>query len=511
MVLAGANANKVSLLNSDAWTTETPKMDQELGSEFGWYDRLFFGYRDGMVFDYGDWEARDLQEFLNKDYKGRQIEAVLSQPIISATRTMTPAKGDAGEYEWLNAFWEADPLNGGCETSLDLVVDQMTTGITYKKAFWNVVWTEGVGDFAGKIVPSKYAWRPQTTCRAMRDAKTAALVGFEQEAYYTGPDMVSGIYPIQVPLSQALIFIHGARRDPINGTSDMEVAYWAWRTKQKLLFLWFQFLEGVSLPRVIAYAQEQTDADQIAGQVRKLKSSGAIGVGTQGSVHTKVDQLDLSGKGAEQFHTAIQWLDGCATNSVLAGFLDLTAHGSSRSGGPVGVHLAKDAGDFFLQTLETKTHEMQSAIRRDLFGPMLRHNFGPQARIPQYEFEPLNAEDKSASVTMLTDLLRSRDPALVPDEFIGELAQQVADYVGMDGDKIRAAFDKAAQSARDNAAKGLGPSGLPVPGMASPAGQAVAGVAGAVGAATKTVAQAKQPAGTQRIPGINAPTLPTSY
>lgn len=466
----------------DGWNL--PSLNQEEGSPFGWYDRLLFGWRDGMVFDYGDWEARDLYEMMGKDYKARQLENVLTLPFISATHNNVAAKGDKGEMEWLNNFWEQDHLNGGCRTPLNMIVDLMTSGVTYKKAFFEKVWVRGQGDFADNVVYGDVAWRPQTTCRMMRDPKHGRFAGFEQEAYYIGPEITKGHWPIQVKAKNAFVYVHGLRRDPINGTSDMEIAYWAYKTKQKILFLWFQFLENVSLPRVTVTASDPNVATQIAQQIARLKSSGVIPLAApQGPESVKIDQLDVSGKGAEQFLSAIQWLDNAATDAVLAGFLNLVS-GNAQTAGASNA-LSKDASDFFLQMEEATAREMEYSIRKDLYAPLIRHNFGKQAAVPHFKFEPLNDVDKATTVTLFQSMITSRGLAvpgqsLIPDSFVEMLAEQVAGYIGLDGKVVSADFAKAAATAAANAAKASAAG-------ASPAGQAIAGVSGAVTAATQAV------------------------
>lgn len=475
----------------------TSRLGKEQGFEFGWNDRLFYGWQEGRVFDYGDWEARDLHDLLAKDYKARQIESVLCLPIISATHSITPAKKDKGEAEWLSAFFDADPLSSGCRTPLRLVIDQMTSAFSYRRAFFEKVWDVGTGDFAGKTVYSKLAWRPQTTCRLVRHDRTGEILGFEQDSYHPGAAL-NAVDPIFVKRQNAFIYVHGARRDPINGLSAMDIPYWAYRTKQKVMFLWFQFLEGVSLPRTIVQTQDEGSAKQIGRNVAALRNSGVLPVTAPGGPDTvKIQSLDLSGKGAEQFMAAIKWLDSCATNSVLAGFLDLTqAAASGPSGGSWA--LSRDASDFYLQTRESDAHEIAYSIRRDLFAPLIRVNFGPNAAIPLFTFEPLNDEDKATSVTLLQTLMQSRDPALIPDEFIGELAQQVADYLGLNGDKVRKAFEETAakvEATNAAAAQAAASGQLPprtAPGRPAPPNAAnLAPVAAAVGQAHRMVRAAQ--------------------
>lgn len=472
--------------NEDGWNL--PPLDSEQGTEFGWADRMFYGFADGKVFDYADWEARDLERMIKKDYQSRKIEAVLTFPIMGASHKIAPAKGDSGEAEWLTAFWETDELNGGCDTPLQQIIDQMTSAFMFKRAYFNKVWTRGQGDFEGKVVYSKLGWRPQTTCRLMRDAKTGALAGFQQEPYYAGPDVSSTIFPYNFDMRESYIYIHGTRRDPIQGISDLEIPYWAYMTKQKILFLWFQFLEGVSLPRTTVKARDPENAKRIAQDLSRVKSSGVLPIDTGGGdpKSIEIDTLDLSGKGADQFQAAITWLDGAATNSVLAGFLDLAGAAANglRGGGGGSYALSKDASDFFLRSLESKVGEMEKSLRRDLFAPIIRYNFGPKSRVPAFAFEPLNAEDKSAAVALLQTMLgvpaSPGGTSQVPVEFTAALAAEVADYIGMDATNVESQFiaaGKAAQAAAlkasQQAASQLGQQTANMAGQVNKAGQMV--------------------------------------
>lgn len=485
-------------------------LDKEEGSEFGWFDRLLFGWRDGKVFDYGDWEARDIYEMLARDYRARQLENVLVQPILAAERDIVPADGDSGECEWLKEFWKLDHLNGGCKTSLEEIVELSTSAISYKRAFFEKVWTRGTGDFADALVYDKLGWRPQTTCRMRRDPKNGDFAGFEQEAFYVGPEIAQGHWPIEIPAQRAFVHLHDRRRDPLNGSSDMEIAYWCWKTKQKILFLWFQFLENVSLPRTLVTGPDIATANAMAAQIAKLKGSGVLPVvgktGSRASGHSlDVTTLDVSGKGAEQFMNAIQWLDNAASDAVNAGFVNLTG-GTGNMGQAGGSYaLSKNAGDLFLQREESKTHELSHSIRRHVFAPLVRANKGPSASVPHLRFEPLNDEDKSTAVELLQTALGVRfapgQPDTVPSEFVEELAGQVANYLGLDAKKITKAFQDQAKQSAEAAAKQSAAG-------ASPQGQAVAGISGATNSALQVVQRLRNPRPNNSPPKADYPPVP---
>jgi len=476
-------AEIVPIKAEDGWNL--PPLGQEDGTAFGWFDRWQVGTTpDGkLITDYADWEARDLYQMLQRDYKSRQMENALVLPIISAEHSIVEMKGDRGESEWLNTYMSADLLSGGMRTSLDELIGLTTTGFSYKRAYFEKVVRPGTGIFSGKFVYDDIAFRPQTTCRIMREPVTGRYAGFEQEAYYIGPEISRpNKWPIQIEPQRAFVFTHGTRRDPLNGTSDMEVAYWAYKTKQKILLLWFQFAERVALPRVVVKANDGGTAKNVASEIARMKNSGVIPIAApQGPASVGIDMLDVSGKGAEQFQEIIQWLDNAATQSILAGFLELT---STTGLGRGSYALSSDASDFFLQSLESKAREIEHQVRLEVFAPLIRWNFGPDAVVPRLKFEPLNDIDKSTAVTLLETAMAMPPGGPVPNSFIAGLAEQVSSYVGLDGQQMKkdfqSSFDQAAQLARQQAAN-MG--GAP----ASPVGQAVAGVAGAVGAAQQAV------------------------
>lgn len=476
---------------------DVPPLGREDGTAYGYYDRLQVGTTpDGkLLTDYADWEARDIFDMLARDYKAKQIENVLSLPVMSAEHNIVPGEGDSGEAQWLKDYWHLDPLQGGCRTSLNQIIGLCTSAFSYKRAYFEKVWGKGVGKFAGKLVYADVAYRPQTTCRVMRDPINGRLKGFEQEAYYIGPGIKQNDkWPIRIPPNRAFIYTNGTRRDPINGVSDMEVAFWAYKTKQKILMLWMQFLQGVALPRIITKANDQDTATEIAREIARMKGSGVLPVAAPGGPQSVgIDVLDASGKGAEQFQAVITWLDACVADSVLAGFLNLTgASNTASAGGGTGSYaLSKDASDFFIQAMESKTRELEDQIRLGLFAPLIYHNFGPNAVVPHLQFEPLNDIDKATAVDLLKSSMAAPPGGPVPSSFVAALAEQVGDYVGLNGADMKAdfkaSFDAAAAQAKSEAlAKNA-------PGAASPVGQAVAGLAGAVQAAHEAVNGTEDP------------------
>lgn len=465
----------INLASEDA-TVTPPPMDKEVGFAFDWRDAMFLSWDGGAVFDYQEYESRDLNEMLKKDGKARTLENVLTLPIRQAKSGITPKKGDTGEAEWLNDFVNRSSNLGGMSTPLQLVISQATSAVTHKRAYFEKVFEL---DDDGRVVYKKLAYRPASTCRMLRDPKSGSFRGFEQDPLNIAILGSAQVKPVPIEAQRAFVYIHGIHRDPISGISDLEIAYWCYRTKVKLMFLWFQFLEGQSLPRTIVEASDLGKAQQVAQQVAKLKSSGVLPVSNTGGANSlNIHTVDASGKGAEQFKQALDYLDTMSSNSVLAGFTDLT---SMAHGGRGSMALSKDQTDFFLQARQGVAAELATFIENYVLADLVRYNFGPQGVVPSFDFGPLAEQDKDQTLDLLKSVIVA--PNLnIPDEFVKELALQVAGYLDLDPGEIAKAFESAQFQAQRQAARA----------GANPQGQQVAGLAGAAGAAERVVRTAQQ-------------------
>lgn len=430
-----------------------PPLDLEEGTQFGWNERLFLSWREGKVLDYGDWAARDIDDMFGNYYKATQLESAICGPIEGAVLNIKPAPGDRGEAEFWNTFAQADEFSGGMLTPQDLILSQLTSAFSYRKAYFEKVWTRGRGQFEkrpdgkqGSIVYSKIAYRPASTCRTVRTPQ-GQVIGFEQDPWYlgsVGDEQVPDV--IEVPNKRAVIYVHGQRRDPVNGVSDMQITHWCYQTMKRVLFLWIRYAEGLSLPRTTVMANDITTARQIAQQVAKAGAAATIPLAAPGGANNvAIDTLDVSGKGGEQFKALIDWLDQAAVNSNGAGFLSLTDH--EKSGGSWA--LSSNASDTYLQRLQAKAKEQAREYRRQVIAPFTLYNFGPGAAVPLCEYEPLNVEDIAPQIAMLQALMASRDPSLVPNELIEEVAALVAERWGLDVTKVR----QGVQDAQDRATK----------------------------------------------------------
>jgi hypothetical protein len=405
----------------------------EKGSSFRLFDTLFGEWDSGEVFEY-DFSSLDIRKALEKDGKLSCIEQALTLPILSAPWSIKPG-GPGGEKvaEELETFLRMGSLEGGMQTPIQLVIAQASSARAYKKAFFEKVYKEQ----DGKIWYDKIAFRPAETCRIGRDPDTGAYQGFRQTPVRQGGSKNFGDVDIRPPY--AWVHVNGLRRNPMSGTSDLQIALWCHETKMKILYLWTTFLATQAEPRLITTG---SDPDESAKKLASLRGGGVVGLpnGTTTSV------MESNGTAAQVFKDMINYLDSQMSSSVLANFTDL-ATGATGTGSYA---LSKDQSTFFVQSLEAYSSELAESITHNVLGDLVVYNYGRNAKFPKFEFGPLADSDVDRCVSLISTLAVSQNSAL-PFEFLEELTLKTATYLELDVAKVRDGMEKAAKVAEDKA------------------------------------------------------------
>ena len=406
---------------------DEPPIGKELGSSFSW-DSPFGGFEDGKVFAYNEPEHIDYAEMLKTDGKAASIELMLSYPIISAPWDIEPAKEDNGEAEFILAAFTDLPHQGGPRTTVEQLISQMTSAFTYRRCFFEKVFKI---DDTDRVVYDKLAWRPSETCELAFDAKSADIRGFRQHPVRWDNKPFRGVNGkgwVDIPMERAFIYTHGSWRDPLFGISSMEVPYWCYVTKRKLRWLWYQFLDQTMLPKTIVKNPNEDQARADAKKVATLRSRGVLGIGSD----TTVDPFESSGRGAEGYVEAIRYLESEMSNSILAGFMDLTSQAAEGKGSYA---LAESQGKLFLRTRRMVARDMARQITNGVIGDLIRYNFGPKASVPRFQFGALSEQNEQAVLDMFGKIATTG--AKVPPEFYDELTVRVATLLELDPGKVK--------------------------------------------------------------------------
>ena len=434
---------------------------------------------------------------LTQDGQAAALEAVLTLPIRQASRAIVPGKHDAGEAELCHSVLFAPHTSGGMKTPLQDVVGQVTSAQIYRLAYFEKCFSVRESD--GAVVYEKLAYRPPATCALKRDAHTGSMDGFRQQLWMFGgmvrpsKDQASSTTMpgyVEIPRVKSYVHVNGKHREPLTGTSELDLCYWVYQTKLKLLFLWYQFLETQSLPKVVVYGQDQREANAKADDIASLRSSGVVGFARDPQGAKSFEILEASGKGSSQFADALSFLETWQTASVLAGFTGLSSLASMGRGS---LALSQDQSAFFLKSRQAISLEIAESMTHEVLAPLVTLNFGPGAAYPRFEFGALSDESGSQLVTLFQALAVA--PALqVPAGILDIITERLATFLNLD---VSAVTEIVEQGAKDRAAQAVAqaPAGMPPQSAA-----ALGHLAGGTAAATKIAQEALKRAGDAPLP-----------
>jgi hypothetical protein len=406
-----------------------PALDQEVGTVFDYAaGELLFGDManlppdSGEVVDVKEPNASQMQEMLDNDGRARALEFALVQPILKTGWHLD--SDDVTVADWAEEILRRPAHDGGSRTPFDNVIAQKTSAFAFRRSFHEKVFTR-----AGReVIYGDIAWRPQATCTIIRDKRTGALQGFDQWILEE-PDKVMVYEPY------ASVYIHGVNREPVKGYSDLQVTYRNYRTKEKIKFLWYTYLECLSLPRTILLANSEDGAKKGAKTVAALKNAGVAGVPKEWIDSIKT--IDVGAGSAQEFSGAITYLDSDSAESILAGWTGLASAAVSQGVGSRA--LSTNQSDIFFDLLTAHANELAQHITVDIVADLVRFNKGQGVKVPNFVFDELHRPDVQLSIQLLQSIVTSPSP-MMPDEFVKELVTNIARDLGLNVDKITASM-----------------------------------------------------------------------
>lgn len=430
---------------------------KESGTLFNWLEfPSFLELQKDQVIERPDrvW-VNDVVAMLKSDGQAAGIEQAVTMPLRQANLTVEMPKGDSGGRvtEAVEEMLFTETTDGGMTTPFSTVFAQMTYAAAVRRTFHELVWTRRED---GKLGYSKIAWRPPSSCELVRNRKTGDMEGFRQfldwdQQRPAGADWTGFV---TIPASKAVVHVHNQYRDPVYGWADLEVTYWAYTLKRQIMQLWITFLDNASQGRVLAYGRDDTEAKSNAKQISRLKGSGVAAVVRGAEGEKPFDILDTSGGGAGQYLDALRYLDGMASQSVMAGWMDLA--GAASQSGAGSYALSADQSGIFLASRHAMARELCATVNTQIIWPFVRVNFGPNAAVPRLKVEKIGSDQVDKAMALLTTL-GSAQNMNVPDGFLHLLIERVAAYLDLPDDRVRQMIAASAKQARQLAAQAGAP------------------------------------------------------
>lgn len=391
-------------------------------------DRLYRDFQDfATVYEWPDLDLRAMREMLAKDGNPRKLEQVLTLPIRGA------------DHEIRGKGPEAELVRRNLGPLIPKLIDQATSAVAYRKAFFEITWKLD----GGQTVYDRIDPRPAVSCEAAFDQDTGDPIGFRQQLApitQISDRAIASMGWVRIGAGNSWIYTYGAHREPLRGVSDLDVSLWCWENIRKLQFLWFQYLEGQSLPRVFVYGDDDEEADRNAENVEQSKASAIIPVVRRSDPAQKIfEVLESSGQGHAGFEAALAYMEGKQTQSVLASFMDLAQHAAV--GGRGSNALSADQSEFFLASRQAIADEMAGQITEGLIRPLVLLNYGPDADIPELAIGPIGNRQVDRALSLLSSILTAQNPT-APPKFTASLMTHVASFLGLQPDEVNAAADE---------------------------------------------------------------------
>lgn len=384
--------------------------------------------------------ATNIADMLTRDATANEVFEALTLPILGADWSINEPPDDQGQADLVRNNIMRPGVEGGMSVDFDTLLAQMVSACANKRSYHEKVWTYDSG--LKKTVYERIDWRPPGACEMIRDIQSGRLVGFRQFMDFglrqtrNRADLDKDGY-VEIKARNAVVYIHGQRRDPVNGVSSMDVTYQLFMLKQKVINLWLTFLGTQSLPRVLVYGKDPTEAKNNAQNIAALKSSGVVPVVRPEDAAKMFDLLETSGKGADQFQAMVSWCESGMTHSVLGGFLDLTRQASPQGGSGARGSNALNQGsmDMFMQSRYAVAKELASCFNTQIIAPLVRINYGPKASIPTLVSGKISSDQTDRAIALLTTLSTSTT-LQVPPAFIGMLIEKAAGFLDMDPQQV---------------------------------------------------------------------------
>jgi hypothetical protein len=433
-----------------------------------------------------------MKTMLSRDGVCGALENVLTLPVREADFSIEKGDGDKGEAEFARSVIMSPDTEGGMRTPVTELIGQVTTAQIFRRSFFEKTFKVRQD---GKVIYDKIAYRPPATCQARYNDRTGEQNGFRQQTWLFGGNLMVSKQQkvpgyVDIPKMRSYVYTHGKNREPLTGTSEMDVAYWCYSTKLKILYLWLNFLESQSMPRLVVYGNDQPEATRNADDISQLKASGVVGLAHPIAGQKLFEQISSSDAGAF-FSEALAFLENWQIMSVLAGFLGLTGAATSGKGS---FALSQDQSDFYLKSRQAVAKEIAESLSYDVLRPLVMLNFGAGAAFPKAVFGPLQDEQIQLLMTLFGQIVAAQS-LHIPIEVVDLLTVRMASVLQLDVDQVHKAL-KATMSQRAEAMASNPPPGMPPD---------VAGSLGAMsGLASAGTSMARQAAAR----GVNIPPPP---
>lgn len=358
--------------------------------------------------------VRDLEEMLATDGMAQALEYALTLPISGVVPRI---EGQGKEAKLVEENLLASEHEGGMTTPLSGVIEQMSGAIALRRSFH-----EKVYDYDdGRVRLKKLKFLPVSTCFVVPD-KNGSYDGFVQRGTQ---HTLSGSAGVRFKPDKGVTFFHRGNRSPLEGKSALQTAFWDWEHKKKNRHLLHLHLQLFALGIKTGTTESASEEDQKSLLTRMDKTAGGgslvLGQGETMNVQTSGSSTDFS--------NYLSWVNREMAVSTLAQFLQLG--GSEGTGAQA---LSRDHSEFFTQALDSVLRDIANTITNFVIAPLVRYNFGPNAKVPVLKLGPISENDIQTALDIFKTLATA-PASRVSDDVYQKIQEKALQSMDIEADE----------------------------------------------------------------------------
>lgn len=125
------------------------------------------------------------------------------------------------------------------------------------------------------------------------------------------------------------------------------------------------------------------------------------------------------------------------SNSIMAGFMDLTGSAAEGKGSYA---LAESASKLFLRNRRMVARDMARQLTNNMVADLVRYNFGTKVPCPRFAFGPLSEQNEQSVLDMFKSVATTG--ANVDPDFYDQLQSRVATLLELDEGKVKKSMEE---------------------------------------------------------------------
>jgi len=368
-------------------------------------------------------DKRTIDHYLamqDNDGTVKAITRLFSMPIQSTPIKVIASANDKGEREFIETVFLGSLQAGGMTTSLPFLIADMTRAIFEGfRLYEKVPQIIQNGKYKGLIGWRKLAPRDSNTID-LRSDQYGGFMGARQRAYFGGRYV-----DIIIPPEKCVLFTFQRERHPLYGESILKTAYYHYDKKHKLYYLAHKKAEidAVGL-KILKLSKPTGEADVNAAE----EVVDTIGINSR---ITLPPGFELEINRASSGYDVLPLIEHHDSQMTLSALSQAIQMGTKSTYGYTYGKGYEMQGEFIVQMLHSIMKSMEDTLNQWAVAPLIEWNFGSNASYPRIKLMPLNNSIQSFLLGLFEKLL-TKDPTLVPQEFIDKLSKEAAEKLGFD-------------------------------------------------------------------------------